>query len=124
MGDKLHAIIDGFMMGDSQQLMLHAKRINRSIRTAVRGVPEDVATQDAKWRAVGDIVKQSKGLVETIKQGKHQEAYGHFSAMLIRCIECHQVFRSWGVFQEVKAEEPEVGAGDGDGSVQMKMMME
>ena len=54
---------------------------------------------------------------------QYKEAYGHFASMISQCIQCHQVRRDWGVFDEVQLAQPKEEIAEEE-KVQIEVQME
>ncbi len=115
--ERMHALIDGFLMGDAVAIERSAEEIGQDMADVGREFPPDASQQGEIWKTMSELVEASRQLRTSAREGNHQEAYQQFAVMMSRCILCHQQRRAWGKFLEPQASQGPSGSGSGSEEV-------
>ena len=101
--ERLHGLLDGFLMGDAVAIERYADEIGTDMADVGREFPPDPGQQAEIWKTMSELVEASRQLRTNAHEGNHQEAYQQLAVMVSRCILCHQQRRTWGKFLEPEA---------------------
>ena len=104
--DRLRRIMDGFLTGDIQGIQQNADELSSAMQSVAFTLPSTAENNAEVWKAMSGVVTESQLLKEEISKKDYQKAYSHYSQLMGRCIQCHQVARVWGKFDEIKVETP------------------
>ncbi len=95
---NLHAVLDGFLAGDLQLIQRSAQDIAAGMQDAARSFPPRSGQEAEQWEAMAGVARSAEAMGTAARQGKHELAYQHFTAMTRQCMACHQIRRDWGTF--------------------------
>lgn len=105
---RIQEVLDGFLMGDMEAVRRNSAEISRNMSRVGREFPAAAGQEADIWKAMAGIVESAKRLEEEAVKGDHEAAHKQFSVMTGKCVECHQLRRSWGLLPEVQEEaEPQ-----------------
>lgn len=122
--ERMHALIDGFLMGDAIAIERYAEEIGQDMTEVGRSFPPDPGQQAEIWKTMSELVEASRQLRTNAREGKHEEAYSQFAVMMSRCILCHQQRRTWGKFLEPQPSAPAGGPTSSSDDVQTSIEYE
>ena len=108
--ERLHGLMDGFLMGDTSAIERYADEIGQDMADVGREFPPDPGQQGDIWKTMSELMEASRQLRTSVHEGNHQEAYQHLAVMMSRCILCHQQRRTWGKFLEPQPAQSTEGA--------------
>lgn len=98
--ENIQALLGAFINGDTESIKRLAATIAGSMNEVAVLYKPDPRQQSAVWQSMVDITTQASLLQSKVEAGLYDQAYDHFAVMTKRCIACHQVRRTWGVFEE------------------------
>jgi hypothetical protein len=122
--ERIHALIDGFLMGDAIAIERYAEDIGQDMTEVGRSFPPDPGQQAEIWKTMSELVEASRQLRTSAREGNHEEAYSQFAIMMSRCILCHQQRRTWGKFLEPPPSEGPSSSESGSDDVQTSIEYE
>lgn len=97
--DHLQALLNAFLTGDSEAIGAHSEAVAKDMTDVARTFPPgDPEQASGSWRAMAEIVEESRQMAAAAKAGDYRMAYTSYANLTARCIECHQLRRSVGVF--------------------------
>lgn len=99
---RLHAILDGFLLGDLDLVQQQAEAIGKAMDEVALHVPPKAGAQAEQWTSMAKIVEEAQALRDTAQKGQYQQAYQHYTALANQCMMCHQARRDWGTFPAPK----------------------
>lgn len=98
--ERLQAISDGFLLGDSEAIEKNTDMLVASMRQVAQMFPHKPESGGAEWTAMSEIVSHVESMKKEILNKNYNKAYSHYSRIMASCIQCHQIARSWGKFEE------------------------
>lgn len=97
---SLESLLGAFLNGDRDAINHFSDKIVKDMSKISTRYPPDNRQQAAEWQAMADIITQAGLMHSKVEAGLFDEAYDHFAVMTKRCVACHQVRRTWGLFKE------------------------
>jgi len=104
---RLEKILEGFLLGDFALIWRALDAVTQDLDTITGNYDPLPGAETDQKKALGELKRHTEMLKLSVDEKKYSEAYGHFVNMTYQCIQCHQVRRQWGLFDE-KIEEEEV----------------
>ena len=106
---RLQAILNGFLSSDIDAIQHNADELAKAMQQVMASYPPEAhdESQDEaqQWEAIADIIKRAGQLKTSVAEGKYQQAYARYSALVGRCIACHQARRTWRFIEEHPQEQ-------------------
>ncbi len=110
--ESIRAIMDGFIIGDPELIQRNADDLNTAMQEIVQTYPPKSEEGAAVWSAMSNIVTQSQSMKKELSNKDYSKAYGHYTQITASCIQCHQIARPWGKFEEPPTEVKKVANAD------------
>lgn len=102
--NHLQALLDAFLTGDGKAIGRHSEAVAKDMADVARTFPPgDPEQASGSWRAMAEIVEESRRMAAAAKAGDYRAAYASYANLTARCIECHQLRRSLGAFPKKPA---------------------
>ena len=111
--ESIRRILDGFLVGDAEEINRGSEQISNRMGEVARRYPPPVGVESDEWKALAEIMEQAQLLRDKVQANRYREAYLHYTMLVNRCVACHQARREWGQLSEQKAETPSEDAGAG-----------
>ena len=101
--ERIQEVLEGFLRGDWQKIEGAMIQMRQDI--------DEIGNQYAQYsnenipmlKSLDEIRKESTALQEELQAKNYENAYQRFQSITYQCIQCHQVKRTWGKFEEAKA---------------------
>ncbi|MBI5024141.1 MAG: hypothetical protein HZC18_03975 [Candidatus Omnitrophica bacterium] len=104
--EKLTAILDGFLTGDTGNIGKESDEFLNDMRQLLQTYPPDEKSETGAWKSTAKIVEEMHLMKEEISKNDYNKAYEHFANITASCIQCHQAARQWGKFPQPAAPPP------------------
>ena len=104
--ERLHTILDSFLMGDLTLVESNATEVAAAMEEAAVMFPTESVTETQQWKLMAAVVEQSRLLKKAAQEKDYPQAYRNFSNLMGSCIACHQIRRPWGKFPEPLPQTP------------------
>jgi hypothetical protein len=102
---RIRDIGDAFLTGDAPTISKKAGEIAAEMTEVAKTFPPASENTAEVWGAMSSIAADAGNIQKQIELKDHRKAYAHFSRLQGSCVECHQVARGWGKFEEPKVED-------------------
>jgi hypothetical protein len=114
---RLRKILEGFLVGDWEKIERPVTRIIQDINRIESKYKAPPGKEEALWTALQEMGRNAKLLKRRAQERNFSESYDYFTAITLKCIECHQIQRKWGRLGETSevtwAEHPVESGGSG-----------
>lgn len=97
---KLHAMEDSFLNGDSERIQQLANEIIKDMRSLAQDYEPPSGKEAPSWRAISGIALDAQKLIDEISNKDYLKAFIHYSDITNICLQCHQITRRWGTFSQ------------------------
>lgn len=101
-GERIEAILKGFLSGDVATIQSEADGILKDMREVLQEYAPAGKEGSVAWKTVTQIVNETQLMKEKLLKEDFNAAYLHFFSVPVQCIQCHQVLRRWGKFNVPK----------------------
>ncbi len=102
--ERLRSMLDGFIRGDAQMIGDNAARLTEAMQGVAQTYPLTSENGPAVWHSASDIATQSELIKKSLTARDHRGAYAHYNLIVSNCIQCHQLVRPFGKFEEPEPE--------------------
>jgi len=109
-GERLTAILNGFLTGNTKIIDSNSDELLKSMHEVIQAYPPTRETSTSAWQTMMRIVEETHLMDEQISKSDYEKAFVHFNKISSSCIECHQLTRERGKLpkpappEEVKTE--------------------
>ncbi len=99
--ERLHVLLDAFLAGDAAVLDETSQKIAKSMQGVIVTAELPPEEEAIVWNAISQVVVQSRFIQSAVQEKDYRRAYDHYSVLVSQCVQCHQVARGWGKFEEL-----------------------
>ena len=94
----LKELLAAFLAGDPSGISQQADVIVADMAELPQAFPESPEGDRQLWKVAWEISKDARMMQSAIHRSDYREAYGQFTRLTNRCMQCHQDRRVWGRF--------------------------
>lgn len=103
---RIHEMLDRFLAGEAEGMASIADELADAMKPVILTV--DLAPEEERivWHAIAEVAIQAREIEVAIAAKDHRKAFEHYALLVSQCVQCHQVVRGWGRFEEPQALPP------------------
>lgn len=98
--ERLTQIADAFLVGNADLARETADQIALDMANIAHAFPASEAKASQAWKLMSEVTLQAESIQKELAGKNYRMAYNHYVRLQASCIQCHQVARSWGKFEE------------------------